>query len=393
MPERDRLNVPRRRPLGGYARVALTLVVLMAVAVALAIYVTRDREVAAPALLGLELTEAETVAQQSGVGLIVVDSGDPAGMVSSAGPVAVQSPPPGTTMKRGDIITVSLAAPLAEIVVPEVVGATREEAQARLSEVGLHLGALREDVSGAAVPGTIARQLPRAGSLTVAGAGVDVWIAGVATVSVPDLTNLTQTEAVAAAAGAGLSVRFLPEVTDEVLPGVVFRQSPREGERVAPGSVIVAVLNAAQTPTVDDEGAGGTTTSPPPPIFLTLRRSYSFLVLYPTVLPAGLVMLVGPTNPGHRVGPMGTQGFEVVYTDSARPDVHLSLLEGDWFDPGLDRSTTVDVRGYAATLGAAADATVIVWSENGTMYAVSAIGLQEQEVLSVAQGLLPLPPP
>jgi hypothetical protein len=88
---------------------------------------------------------------------------------------------------------------------------------------------------------------------------------------------------------------------------------------------------------------------------------------------------------------MGAQGFEVAYTDPARPDVRLSLLEGDWFDPGLDRSTTVDVRGYAATLGAAADATVLVWSENGTMYAISAVGLQEQELLSVARGLLPLP--
>ncbi len=392
MAERDRLNVPRRRPLGGYVRVVLTLVVLMAVAVAVGIYVTRDRELVAPALLGMNLMEAEAVAERSGVGLIVVDPEDPASMVASAGPVTVQDPLPGAIMKRGDLIAVSLAAPAAEIVVPEVVGVTRGEAEVRLSGAGLHLGALREDLTGAAAPGTIARQLPPAGSLTVAGAGVDVWIAAVATVSAPDLTNLTETEALAAAAAADLSVRFLPEVTDEVLPGVVFRQSPGEGEHVAPGSVIVAVLNAAQAPAGDDEGTNETVTSPPPPIFLTLSRSYRFRVLYPTNLPAGLVMLVGPTNPAHHVGQMGAQGFEVAYTDPARPDVRLSLLEGDWFDPGLDRSTTVDVSGYAATLGAAADATVVVWSENGTMYAISAVGLQEQELLSVARGLLPLPP-
>ncbi len=127
MPERDRL-VPQRRPLGGYARVAPALVVLMAVAVAVAIYVTRDREVVAPTLLGMDLNEAEVVAKRSDVGLIVVNPEDPASLVAPAGLVAVQDPLPGATMKRGDLIAVSLAAPAPEIVVPEVAGVTRGEA-------------------------------------------------------------------------------------------------------------------------------------------------------------------------------------------------------------------------------------------------------------------------
>ncbi|MCA1791968.1 MAG: hypothetical protein LC667_19600, partial [Thioalkalivibrio sp.] len=62
MPDRENVRLPQRRPLGGHAAVAAILVVLIASAAAVVFFVTRDREVAAPELLGMSLTEAAAVA-------------------------------------------------------------------------------------------------------------------------------------------------------------------------------------------------------------------------------------------------------------------------------------------------------------------------------------------
>jgi beta-lactam-binding protein with PASTA domain len=382
MADQEQIRLPRRRPLGGYALFALIAVVLVAALAAAAVFVTRDRPVTTPSLLGMDLNGAAAVADDNGLGLVAEGAADIPGAV-----VVTQDPAPGVETERGTVISVSLALPPQPTVVPDVVGKTRDDAETVLRAAGLYVGALNETSEGAFPPGSIAKQNPPAGSDAMTGSVVDLWVAGLAATRAPDILGMTQDEAETAVAAAGLRIRFLGEVTDEVLPGLVFEQTPAAGDQVLQGSVVVAVVNSAPE-NVD----GGDTSNTPdvPALFRTLSRNYSIPVLYPTDIPQGFVIVEGPDNPGYRVGPGGTQGFEITYTHPERPDVVLSLYEGNWFDPGLDGSTTVDVRGYAASMGASGQRYLVVWSEEGTMYALAATGVDAADLVEVANGLRPV---
>jgi hypothetical protein len=287
------------------------------------------------------------------------------------------------------VVRVALAAPPALVTVPDARGLTTERARALLETAQLRPGALREDAGAAGPQGVVTRQEPAPGTELPAGASVSLWVTGAATVALPELSGLTREEAEAAASAAGLSIRFLTEVTDEVLPGLVFEQSPRAGTRVTPGSQIVAVLNGGSPGSGPgtSAGGGGKGVASAPAVFEALAGSYPFPVLYPTFLPQGLQLLPAPDNPGHRTGPADTQGFVATYVAADDPGRTLSLLEGDWFDPGLEGPTTVDVRGLAAGLHASGGAVVLVWTELGTRYALSSTGIPQSDVLAVATGL------
>jgi beta-lactam-binding protein with PASTA domain len=379
MADREQIDLPRRRPLAGYALFALVFLALAIAIGAGVVYVTRDRPVTIPSLIGLDLDAAAAAADESGLGLVVEG-----GAAAPEAVVVTQAPAPGAETERGTVVSVSLAAPPRPTVVPDVVGKTREEAETVLRAAGLWVGALNQTSDGTYAPGSIARQNPPAGSDAMTGTTVDLWVAGLADTVTPDILGMTKDEAAAAIDAAGLRMRVLTEVTDEVLAGLVFEQTPPAGERVPQGSVVVAVVNSASD-SVD--GGGDGLDSEVPLLFRTLTDTYSIPVLYPTEVPDGLAVLVGEDNPGYRVGPRGTQGFEVTYTDPERPDITLWLYEGNWFDPGFDDSTTVDVRGYAAAMGASGPRTLIVWSEDGTMYGVASLGIDPADLLRIANGL------
>lgn len=384
MPVEEHLDIPRRRPLGGIIAAVLAAVLILAAGGAGLALVRRGGQTVAPELRGLSLQVAADTAEKAGVGLLVRGNG-----TTETALVVTQEPAPGAEMRSGDVVWVELAEPPTSVIVPDTTGLTSEEARALLESLGLRPGALREDLDSAAPPGVVTRQEPTAGMELPAGASVSLWVAGAPSVLLPDLSGLTRQEAEATAAAAGLTIRFLAEITDEVLPGLVFKQSPRAGARVAPSSQIVAVVNGGSpgsTATVPG-GTGAGAGEAPPAVFVALARSYPFPILYPTQLPPDLELRPTPDNPGHRTGAAGAQGFEVAYTAAGDPLRTLSLLEGDWFDPGLEGATTVDVRGLAANLVVEGDVVILDWSEHGTSYALSANRIPASDVLAVATAL------
>ncbi|MBU2602739.1 MAG: PASTA domain-containing protein [Actinobacteria bacterium] len=388
MPGSHELDLPRRRPLSGYLVFAAIAVVLASAAIAFLVSTTGSSEVTTPSLLGSTLAEAVAQAEGAGLGLAAAEGSDDPEIV-----VVSQEPGPGTVVRRGTVIRVALAGPPPNVLVPSLLGLTPEEARAALQSAALRLGAVRSDPDPGGTPGSVTRQEPQVGSELPSGASVHVWVAAAATSTVPDLSGMTKAEAESAAATADLTIRFLGEVTDEVLPGLVFRQSPRAGARMAPGSSIVAVINGPSSGAADPGANGEAQGASPPPVFQVLVSTYTFPVLYPTVIPDGLAPVTGGDNPAHRASPAGGQGFEMVYVDSARPEVSFSLMQGDWFDPGLDQATTVDVNGRPGSLGVSGRSVVVVWTASETTYAVSALGLEEAEVLAIAAGLRPMPVP
>jgi hypothetical protein len=97
-----------------------------------------------------------------------------------------------------------------------------------------------------------------------------------------------------------------------------------------------------------------------------------------------------PTNPRRVVGADGQAGCEITYTDSTRPEAKLSLLQGNWFERGVGDATTVDVRGFPASLGTVGATVLLTWVEAGVAYGTQSTGLAEADLVAFANGLRPV---
>jgi beta-lactam-binding protein with PASTA domain len=127
------------------------------------------------------------------------------------------------------------------IAVPDVVGKALPEARAAVLATGLDVGAVTySGVSAAGIAdGLVARQVPAAGSKAVASSTVDLVLAGREMLSVPDVSGVTEAQAVVALDKAGLTVGSVSAVpTTAVAAGVVTSQTPEQGAQAAKGSAV-----------------------------------------------------------------------------------------------------------------------------------------------------------
>jgi beta-lactam-binding protein with PASTA domain len=376
------VDVPARRPWFGALVVILVVLCLTGGGTALFLAQRHRPPVTVPDFVGLSRDAAVGRATAAGLTLLQQGSGRDPGQGET---IEQQSPRPGATVERGDVVRVTFGSQSSQspaIPVPDVVGKAQTEAVDSLFAAGLQPGALRLDQTSGGTPGSVTRQQPAAGSTSTPGAVVDLWIAGSRLVTVPDLTGLTTEAAQAAAKAAGVTLQILTESTDEGPPGLVFKQQPAGGGSLPAGTQMVAVVNGATS-------ESSTETAAVPPLYETLAPTLPFALLYPTTLPQGMSLAQSQTNPRHVVGADGQVGCEITYLDATRPDVGLSLLEGNWFERGVADATTVDVRGFAASLGRTGSTVLLTWEEAGVAYGVQGTGLDEADLVAFANGLRP----
>lgn len=134
---------------------------------------TNDRVVVVPESLGAPYEEAATTLHQLGLGVepIVVATAD-----APAGSVVAVDPEPGTPMRPGRTVRVSVALPpgsVAPTAIPRLIGLDQDAVAARLAEEGLELGR-RVAVHAAAPAGVVLAQAPAAGATVGRGSVVDV---------------------------------------------------------------------------------------------------------------------------------------------------------------------------------------------------------------------------
>jgi len=146
------------------------------------------------------------------------------------------------------------------VVVPNLVGMTREQAEADLTDRGLvPVARNRETDPADADPGTVVDQNPKDGVEVAKGAEVKIFIAVEPnTVDVPDLSGMTLGEASSALAADGLTLGSrTPEANADIEVDRVIRSEPAAGEPVAPGSVVdVVVSTGPEQVTVPDVSTG-----------------------------------------------------------------------------------------------------------------------------------------
>ena len=130
--------------------------------------------------------------------------------------------------------------------VPDVTGKTVEQATEELIKAGFEVGKVEEVYSDKVEPGKVVSQTPRGNSKHPKGTKVDLEISkGGEKVQVPDLTDMTASEARQALQAKGLKYEAGPaEHSEDVAENHVARQSPVAGEEVAKGSTVVYFLSA-----------------------------------------------------------------------------------------------------------------------------------------------------
>jgi len=177
-----------------------------------------DANVKVPPIASLTLAEAIPIVEQLGLRIKVVER-----VSSESLPVDTilsQSPEATTLVPTDSVIEVRVVAGSGLAVVPDLLGATEEEAAKRLKSANLRLGQVISAWSAEVPSGSIVQQNPRAGLQIANGSSVDLVISlgpepspsastppsGAADTAVPILRCMPVGEAALALEAAGLSL-------------------------------------------------------------------------------------------------------------------------------------------------------------------------------------------
>jgi len=231
--------------------------VLAAIFLALAVlfgvlwWLERDSGNEVPKLVGLNLTAAQSRANDAGFKLKTVR------VTAAAVPNTVleQAPQAGADLEDGSQMMAAVSAGQERATVPRVVGQTLPAAQQTLIAQGLTTET--RDVDSPKTKGTVIAQDPDAGEQVVKGSTVTLAVStGKGRVKVPNVQGMTQGEAVAAITDAGL-VPIVIQVPSQQPEGTVLAQDPAANEDVAAQSKVRVNVSggpaSTQTRTVTTE--------------------------------------------------------------------------------------------------------------------------------------------
>ena len=151
-------------------------------------------------------------------------------------------PRAGEEVERDTRVTLFVSTGPEQVTVPDVVGLSRESAEARLSAEGFGVGVQEQESEEA--EGQVIAQSPEGSSRVDRGTTVTITVStGIQQVGVPDVTGLPPREAEGQIRSVGLSsVRIERNVTDPDQDGVVIDQRPGAGVELDPGGQVVIVV-------------------------------------------------------------------------------------------------------------------------------------------------------
>ncbi|MEE8366795.1 MAG: PASTA domain-containing protein [Thermoanaerobaculia bacterium] len=164
--------------------------------------------------------------------------------------VVLQSPGPGSLVKRGSSVHLSLSLGQQLVEVPDLAGSALQAVQVSLSSLGLVVGQIANLYSIGAESGTVVQQRPRRGSRVGVGESVDLFLSKEdrgATFLMPDLTyrNFLVVRNFFERRGFRLgTVKFDPY--EGVAAGVVLRQYPLPGHPLRRRDIISLVVASSE---------------------------------------------------------------------------------------------------------------------------------------------------
>ena len=250
--------------------VMIAVIVIVAVGVAAAAYVILGGGgVAVPNVVGQTQGAATTALENAGLTVGGVTQKSDATVPQ--GTVLQQEPAAGTDVDDGSTVALTVSSGPGTATVPPVVGLDRASAEAELADAGfVPATVLQYDL--AAPAGQVVEQLPAGGEQAAVGSQVGLIVSKGSpevSVSVPDVTGMTQDEATAALADAGLVAVSVEANSADVPEGDVIEQEPPAGGRVSPLSEVLITVSL---------GPGTTTVTVPDVVGLTKAEASDKLV-------------------------------------------------------------------------------------------------------------------
>ncbi len=229
------------------------LYTLILFTVALASFLTAMRfaihgsETKVPQLRGLTLSDAENAAQNSGLVLAGTDrffsSAVPAGRVLS------QTPPAGTTVRRGFRVQAALSLGPQTLAIPNFVGQSERTAELDARSHNLEPGVISMLPAEDAAAETVMAQFPPADAQEAASPRVNLLVAAAAPKAVfvmPDLVGMKLDAATQLVKAAGMVLgKVETEPGASVEPASVVEQAPPPGSRIVTGGTVT--LKASST--------------------------------------------------------------------------------------------------------------------------------------------------
>jgi eukaryotic-like serine/threonine-protein kinase len=177
-----------------------------------------------------------------------VDNDAPQGQVLS------QQPKAGSSVQQDSTVTLKVSKGPQPVIVPSVVGSNFDSANSAL--LGAGFAVKRKDVENDAPKDTVIGQSPDAGTYQVPGSTITLTVSrGPKTSTVPDVTSLSQNDAIAQLRASGFRVKVVPQpVNDPNQDGIVQTQDPTG--QAPPGSTVTIAVG---------KFSGTTTAGPGPP--------------------------------------------------------------------------------------------------------------------------------
>ena len=208
-------------------------------------FAIQGREIRVPHLTGLTPAEAERIANSDGLVLSVesrfYSPSVPAGRIIS------QSPIPDATVRRGWKIRVAASLGTQHAAVPSLIGQSQHAASINVSRRGLEIGTVAAIHVPGATPDTVLAQSPQPDSADVTSPKVNLLIAAADNGQryiMPNFVGKPLADANIALIKGGFTlgkVRLVGNSDDSNpadKPGIILRQSPAAGQRVAAGATI-----------------------------------------------------------------------------------------------------------------------------------------------------------
>jgi eukaryotic-like serine/threonine-protein kinase len=181
------------------------------------------------------------------------------------GTVVKQDPVAGTTIFKGDTVTLSVSKGPDLVEVPKLSLETQAAAKALLEDAGLELGSVTTRETTKREPGLVLDQTPKAGTEARKGSSVDIVVSvapEVKEVPMPDITGNTADAARAKLTNQGFRDPIAETSPSSEAAGTVIAQDPSPGTKVDPTKVTV-VITVSSGPVQPPPDPGATTTEPP----------------------------------------------------------------------------------------------------------------------------------
>jgi len=195
-----------------------------------------------PPLTGRTVEEARAALEDLGLAVRIDDADHDLDV--GAGRVLRQRPGAGAELDEGSTVVLvpSLGPP--PVGVPNLAGATRDEAAERLRNAKLVLGKVREAYHDTVPEGHVVRQSAVAGGQLPQGSTVNVVVSkGHAPVEVPPVAGLPEGKAARRLEAAGFVVETTTGFSDDVDRGLVLELTPEEGTTQRYGSTVTLTVS------------------------------------------------------------------------------------------------------------------------------------------------------